>query len=189
MNKNITGFRTTTLIQKNHIVRDNVPFLRSCHILLQECFNHSNVHIAMKIKSTQGLANWQCSRMDNNKINKQIFIEFINQIIIGSKLEVTTEHSWKKRLTSNTGSGLYSANYWRTNCVIYRPMHFKGRKPWNTHKTVSIPKLTSFSEHTTIYILVRFFYCHIFSWYALEHWVYNHGAHSLCRNNTTITWE
>ena len=28
------GFRTTTLIQKNHCVRDNVPFPRSCHILV-----------------------------------------------------------------------------------------------------------------------------------------------------------
>ena len=31
--------------------------------------------------------------------------------ISGSNLEVKTEHSWKKRLTSNTASGLYSANY------------------------------------------------------------------------------
>ena len=32
MNNNITGFRTTTLIQNNHCVRHSVPFLRSYHI-------------------------------------------------------------------------------------------------------------------------------------------------------------
>ena len=38
---------------------------------------------------------------------------------MGSNLEVTTEHSWKKRLTSNTGSGLYSANYWRAKFALF----------------------------------------------------------------------
>ena len=77
----------------------------------------------MKIKSMRSLANWQCSRMDNNKINKQnnrIYKPDYNWGLIQKLHE-------KK---SNIGSGLYSANLLKSKiCVMYRPMHFKGRKP------------------------------------------------------------
>ena len=68
----------------------------------------------MKIKSTRGLANSQCSRMDNNKINKIYKPDYYWGLIWNNWTFME-----KKRLTYNTGSGLYSANYWRAKFALF----------------------------------------------------------------------
>ena len=88
-------------------------------ILLQECFNHSNVHIPVLDVSLFFLSVFT-SKLDPNynlvyKFNKYLFINFI---------VIHCQFARPHVLFILFGKLLKSKI-----CVIYRPMHFKGRKP------------------------------------------------------------